>query len=96
MKWASWGSLALPIVAYVLCSEVSTGQLYLSQPPHGRSVVLLRYFAFLVSALIAAVVLLVDLRLKRWRLAWLPLSSMLVTYCLWAEATVFARFLDGA
>ena len=93
LAWLSLVSLAVPLVAYVLCSEVSTSHLFLHAPPWGRNVGLLRHYAFLVSAIFGVVVLLGDVGFKRWWLFWLPLVSLILTYLLYVKADVFT-FLD--
>jgi len=94
LRWYSWMSLLLPIVAYVVCSEASTGHLFFHQPSHGRNVGQLRHYAFLVSMIIGSVVLLGDIGFKRWRLFWLPFVSLIFTYLLYIEAAWFTRFYD--
>lgn len=94
LQWASWVSLVAPLLAYVLCSMVSTGHLFVHPPPSGRNVGLLRFCAFLVSAVINVLVLLGDAGLKRWRLSWLPLAGLALTCWLYLQAAWFTRFLD--
>lgn len=94
LTWSSLASLAVPLIAYVLCSEVSTGRFFYHAPPWGRNVGFLRHYAFLVSAIIGVVVLLGDVGLKRWWLSWLPLMSLIFTYLLYIEAAWFTRFID--
>jgi len=94
LRWSSWASLALPVVAYILCSEVSTSHLFFHAPPWGQNVVMLRQYAFLGCAVIGAIVLLGDIGFKRWNLFWLPLVSMVLTYLLYVEAARFTRFLE--
>lgn len=84
----------MPVIAYILCSEVSTGHLCLQQPAHGRNVILLRHCAFLVSAIVAVLVFMGDVGFKRWRSIWLPLAGLLLTYLLYVEAGWFTRFLS--
>lgn len=84
----------MPLIAYVLCSEVSTGHLFLHAPPYGRNVVLLRRYAFLVSTVIGGFVFLGDVGFKRWRLFWLPLVSLILTYLLYVETAELTRFID--
>jgi hypothetical protein len=92
--WSSWLSLALPFVAYILCSEFSTGHLCFHAPQFGRSVGFIRFYAFLVSAVVGVLVLLGDVSFKHWKLLWLPLVSLAFTYLLFVEAAMFARFYD--
>lgn len=94
LKWSSLASLAVPLIAYVLCSEISTSHLFFHAPPWGRNVGLLRDYAFLVSAIIGVVVLLGDVGFKRWWLFWLPLAGLILTYFLYIEAAWFTMFLD--
>ena len=84
----------MPLIAYGLCSEVSTGHLFFSQPPYGRNVVLLRRYAFLASAIIAALVFPGDAGFKRRGLIWLPFVSMALTYWFYVEAAVFTGFFE--
>jgi hypothetical protein len=93
LTWSSWASLVAPLIAYVLCSAVSTGHLFSHAPLYGRNIPLLRHYAFLVSIIIGAFVLLGDIGFKRWWLFWLPLVSLILTYLLYAETAVFT-FLD--
>jgi hypothetical protein len=90
----SWASLVVRLIAYVLCSEVSTQHLFWHAPLYGRNVGLLRRYAFLVSTIIGCLVLLGDFGFKRWRLFWLPFVSLTLTYLLCIETAVFTRFLD--
>jgi hypothetical protein len=94
LKWASWASLVAPFIAYVLCSEVSTGHLFIHAPPYGQNVGLLVLCAFLVSAMVGVFVLLADVGFKRWRFFWLPLAGLILTYLLFVKALWFTRFLD--
>src|ERR1039457_4862297 len=93
LRWSSWVSLVVPLVAYALCSEVSTGHLFSLTPTYGRSFPLLRHYAFLVSTIIGAFVLLGDIGFRRWWLFWLPLVSLILTYLLYVKTDVFT-FLD--
>jgi hypothetical protein len=94
LKWSSWASLVVPLVGYALCSLNSTGHLLVHAPPWGRSVGVLRVYAFLVSATIGFIVLLGDVGFRRWRLCWLPLAGLILTYLLYAEAAWFTRFFQ--
>ena len=94
LTWLSLASLAVPLVTYVMCSEVSTSHLFFHAPPWGHNVGLLRHYAFLVSAIFGVVVLLGDVGFKRWWLFWLPLVSLTLTYLLYIEAAWFTRFFD--
>src|SRR5438309_4197470 len=94
LRWSSWSSLVVPLIAYALCSEVSTGHLFLHAPPYGRNVGLLRHYAFLVSTIVGAFVLLGDVGFKRRWLFWLPLVCLILTCLLYMETAVFTRFLD--
>ncbi len=94
MRWLSWASLALPFIAYVLCSLVSTGHLWLHAPPWGRNVDLLRDCAFLVCAVMGVLALCANLGSKRWSLLWLPAGELALTYLLFTEAAWFTRFLS--
>jgi hypothetical protein len=93
LRWSSWVSLLVPFIAYVLCSEASTGHLILQVPPYGRNVGLLRHYAFLASTIIASSVLVADVGFKRRRLIWLPLASLILTYFLYNETLKFTRFI---
>lgn len=94
LTWLSLASLVVPLVAYVLCSEVSTSHIFFHAPLFGRNVGLLRLYAFLSSAIFGVVVLLVDVGFRRWRLFWLPLVSLTLTCLLFIEAAWFTSFLD--
>ena len=94
LTWLSLASLAVPLVAYVLCSEVSTSHVFFHAPPWGRNVGLLRHYVFLGSAIFGVVVLLGDVGFRRWCLFWLPLVGLTLTYLLYVEAAWFTRFLD--
>jgi hypothetical protein len=95
LTWLSLASLAVPLVAYVMCSEVSTSHLFFHAPPWGRNVGLLIHYSFLVSAIIGVIILLGDVGFRRWWLALLPLLSLIFTYLLYIQAAwFFARFLD--
>lgn len=92
--WASWLSLVLPLVSFVICSEVSTGHLIFHHPLYGHNVGPLRYYAFLLTAIFGLLVLLADLGSKRWWLLWLPLASFGLTWWLYQAALDFTGFLD--
>ena len=94
LRWSSWASLALPLLAYVLCSEVSTRHLFFHAPPWGQNVSSLRFAAFLTSAIIGALILLGTVAFKRWRLLLFPLASLMLTYLLYVQAAWFTTFLD--
>jgi hypothetical protein len=94
LRWSSWASLALPLVAYVLCSEFSTSHLIFHAPAWGHNVVLLRHYAFLASAVVGIAILLGDIRFKQWYLLWLPVASLAFTYLLYVEAAWFTGFYD--
>jgi len=94
LLWASWLSLALPLVAFVICSEVSTGHLTFHHPLFGHNVGPLRYYAFLLTAIFGSLVLLADLGCKRWWLLWLPLAGLGFTWWFWQATLDFTRFLD--
>lgn len=94
LLWSSWLSLLVPLVAYILCSEVSTGHLFLHSPPYGRNVVVLRDYAFLVSAVVGGLVFLANVRFRQWKLLWVPLVSMALTCLLYTAADIFTGFLE--
>ena len=94
LPWASWLSLTLPLVAFLICSEASTGHLMFRHPLFGRNVGTLRHYAFLFTALFGSLVLLADVRCKRWWLLWLPLASFGLTWWLYQAALDFTMFLD--
>jgi hypothetical protein len=94
LTWLSLASLVVPLVAYVLCSEVSTSHILFHAPLFGRNVGLLRFYAFLSSAIFGVVILLADVGFRRWRLFWLPLVSLTLTSLLFIEAAWFTSFLD--
>jgi hypothetical protein len=95
LRWSSWASLVVPLIAYVLCSEVSTGHFFSHAPLYGRNIPLLRHYAFLVSTIIGGLVLLGDVGFKRWLLLWLPLVSLLLTYLLYVGALEFEAGQQG-
>ncbi len=94
LKWSSWASLALPLTAYILCSEASTGQLLLHRPVGGRNIGLLPLVTFLVSGIFGLTVLLETIKFKQWRLFWLPLASLILTCLLFVHSTIFSGFYD--
>lgn len=74
-------SLVVPFIAYNVCRHFSTGHLLLLNDPHpGVSVALIQLSTFLVSTFIGVALFLMNLRLKQWRLACLPLLSLIITY----------------
>jgi len=85
-----------PIVAYALCSELSTGHLFAYRPGHGINVAPLRHHAFLASGIISGAIFLGDIVSRRWGLFWLPLVSLLLTWLLYFEAVSLTRFLASA
>lgn len=96
LRWASWASISLPVIAYLFCSEFSTGHLLAYQPSHGVNVVALRHYAFLASGILGAIILGADLVLRHPRLLLLPVASLLLTCWLYSKASSFTRFLEGA
>ena len=94
LVWASWLSLALPLVAFVICSEASTGHLMFHHPLFGRNVGMLRYYTFLLTAVFGSLVMLTDVGCKRWWLLWLPLAGLGLTWWLYQAALDFTGFLD--
>jgi len=94
LKWSSWASLILPLLAYGLCSAVSTGHLFFHAPSAGISVGRLRYYAFLVSAIIGGFALIGDIGFKQRRLFLLSLLGLVLTYSLYTETAWFTGFID--
>jgi len=93
LRWSSWASLVLPFMAYVLCREAYTQQWFSRGTWH--DVVLVRHYAFLVSAIIGASIVLGDVGFKRWRLFWLPLASLAFTYLLYVETVKFTLYFGA-
>src|ERR1017187_622426 len=93
LKWSSWASLVVPLIAYVLCKQAFTHHWF----SHGtwRDVVLVRRYAFLVSSIIGSLVLLRDAGSKQWRLFWLPLASLILTYLLYIETAEFTLYFSA-
>ena len=90
----SWASVALPLIAYILCSEVSTGQLLLHRPVGGRNVWLLSLVTFLISGIFGVTVLVKTIEFKRRWLFWLPLASLILTCLLFMRTGIFMGFYD--
>ena len=80
LSWASWASLAVPLIAFVLYRAAYTQQ-WLST---WHDLFLVRRYTFLVSAIVVAFILFGDVGFKRWRLLWLPLAALVLTCYLFA------------
>jgi len=94
LRWSSWASLALPFVAYILCSEASTGRLFLHSPSSGQNVGQFRFDAFVTSAIMGAFILSVTVAFKQWRLLLFPLASLILTYLFYVQAAWFTTFFQ--
>ena len=81
-RWSSWASLVVPLIANVLFLKSS--HFWFSPEPF-HSEILMRHYAFMVSTIIAVLILLADVGFKQWRLFWLPLVSLMLTYLLYCE-----------
>jgi hypothetical protein len=91
-KWASWVSLVVPLIANILVED-SSSFLFFSPEPF-QNALLIQHYAFLISAIFGISVFLADVAFKRWRLFWLPLVSLILTYLLYFESGVFIGFAD--
>jgi quinol-cytochrome oxidoreductase complex cytochrome b subunit len=87
LRTFSWVTLALPFLAYGVCALALLFP-WADSGPY-TSAVLARRYAFLVSASIAACVLLTDAGFKTWREALKPLASLVLCALLY---TLAARF----
>ena len=99
LTFFSWFSLAAPFIAYGLCILVYFHPNFWHwilpariAPMPFMAVVHTRHYGFLVATVIAAFVLLGDIRFRRWRLVWLPLAGLMFAYLLYAWATKGAAY----
>lgn len=85
----SWFSLAAPFIASALCEWVFTHPWY-----HWgtyASIVFTRHYAFLSSSTLGLVALVADVGFRQWRLIWMPLAGLALTYLFHAWAAGFTN-----
>ena len=89
LKWSSWVSLVVPFIAVILCRE-SSHFWFSPEPFHSK--ILMRHYAFMVSTIIVVFILLADVGFKQWRLFWLPLVSLMLTYLFYFQTKALTGY----